>query len=89
MECTRKYGSVSYQNIADAVRKYIRNFEKERYVMSKQIICHGKTRLTALYTREKVAADMYKSAKNDKEREYYMHELEDIRAEIGNMTVCD
>lgn len=72
-----------------AVRKYIRNFEKERYVMSKQIICHGKTRLTALYTREKVAADMYKSAKNDKEREYYMHELEDIRVEIGNMTVCD
>lgn len=89
MECTRKYGSVSYQNIADAVRKYIRNFEKERYVMNKQIICHGKTRLMALYTREKVAADMYKSAKSDIEREYYTHELEDIRTEINNMTVCD
>ena len=57
--------------------------------MNKQIICHGKTRLMALYTREKVAADMYKSAKSDKEREYYTHELEDIRTEINNMTVCD
>jgi hypothetical protein len=43
----------------------------------------------ALYTREKVAADMYKSAKSDIEREYYTHELEDIRTEINNMTVCD
>ena len=66
-----------------------KNFEKERYVMNKQIICHGKARLMALYTREKVAADMYKSAKSDKEREYYTHELEDIRTEINNMTVCD
>lgn len=49
----------------------------------------GKMHLMALYVREKVANDMYKSAKNAQEKEYYKHELEDIRAEIGNMTVCD
>lgn len=43
----------------------------------------------ALYAREKVADDMYKSSKNDKEKKFYKHELENIRAEISNMTVCD
>lgn len=49
----------------------------------------GTAHLRALYAREKVADDMYKSAKSGKEKEYYKHELEDIRAEIGNMTVCN
>lgn len=49
----------------------------------------GTTHLMALYAREKVAEDMYKSSKSKKEKEFYKHELEDIRAEIGNMTVCD
>lgn len=48
----------------------------------------GTTHLMALCTREKVADDMYKSAKSEKEKEFYKHELENIRAEIGNMTVC-
>jgi hypothetical protein len=43
----------------------------------------------ALYVREKLADDMYKSAKSEKEKEFYKHELENIRAEIGNMTVCN
>lgn len=50
---------------------------------------YGKTYLIALYTREKVANDMYKSAKSEKEKRFYKHELEDIRAEIENTTVCD
>ena len=50
---------------------------------------YGKTHLMALYAREKVADDMYKSAKSGKEKEFYKHELEGIRAEIGNMTVCN
>lgn len=49
----------------------------------------GKSYLMALYVREKVADDMYNSSKNDKEKEFYKHELENIRAEISNMTVCD
>lgn len=49
----------------------------------------GKTHLMALYTREKVADDMYKSAKSEKEKEFYKHELENIRTEIDNMTICD
>lgn len=49
----------------------------------------GTTHLMALYAREKVADDMYKSSKSEKEKEFYKHELEDIRAEIGNMTVCN
>lgn len=49
----------------------------------------GTTHLMALYARKKVAEDMYKSSKSKKEKEFYKHELEDIRAEIGNMTVCD
>ena len=49
----------------------------------------GKSYLMALHVREKVADDMYKSSKNDKEKEFYKHELENIRAEISNMTVCD
>lgn len=44
---------------------------------------YGKTYLT-LYVREKVADDMYKSAKSDTEKEFYRHELESIRAEISN-----
>lgn len=48
----------------------------------------GTTHLMALCTREKVADDMYKSAKSEKEKEFYKHELENIRAEISNMTVC-
>lgn len=50
---------------------------------------YGKSHLMALYVREKIADDMYKSSKNDKEKEFYKHELENIRAEISNMTVCD
>lgn len=50
---------------------------------------YGKSYLMALYVREKVADDMYKSSKTDKEKEFYKHELENIRAEIGNLTVCD
>ena len=50
---------------------------------------YGKSCLMALYARKKVADDMYKSSKNDKEKEFYKHELENIRAEISNMTVCD
>ena len=57
--------------------------------MKKEIKSQGKTHLMALYVREKVANDMYKSAKSAKEKKYYEHELEDIRAEIGNMTVCN
>lgn len=49
---------------------------------------HGKTYLMA-YVREKVADDMYKSAKSDTEKEFYRYELESIRAEISNMTVCN
>lgn len=49
----------------------------------------GTTHLMALYVREKLADDMYKSAKSEKEKEFYKHELENIRAEIGNMTVCN
>ena len=48
-----------------------------------------KTHLMALYVREKIADDMYKSAKTGKEKEFYKHELEDIRAEISNKTVCN
>lgn len=51
--------------------------------------CQGKTHLMALYIREKVAYDMYKSAKSKKEKEFYKNELEEIRAEISNMTVAD
>lgn len=50
---------------------------------------YRKSYLMALYAREKVADDMYKSSKNDKEKEFYKHELENIRAEISNMTVCN
>ena len=50
---------------------------------------YGKSRLMALYIQEKVAYDMFKSAKNDREKEFYACELESIRAEISNMTVCD
>lgn len=50
---------------------------------------YSKSYLMALYAREKVADDMYKSSKNDKEKKFYKHELENIRAEISNMTVCD
>ena len=57
--------------------------------MKKEIKSQGKTHLMALYVREKVANDMYKSAKSAKEKKYYEQELEDIRAEIGNMTVCN
>ena len=48
----------------------------------------GTTHLMALCAREKVADDMYKSANSEKEKEFYKHELENIRAVIGNMTVC-
>ena len=47
------------------------------------------THLRALYAKEKVVDDMYKSSKSKKEKEFYKHELEDIRAEIGNITVCE
>lgn len=51
--------------------------------------CQSKTHLMALYIREKIADDMYKSAQSEKEKDYYKKELEEIRTEIGNMTVCD
>ena len=51
--------------------------------------CQGKTHLMALYVKEKVAHDMYKSAKSAKEKEFYRKDLEKIRTEIGNITVCD
>lgn len=57
--------------------------------MKKEIKTQGQTHLMALYVREKVANDMYKSAKSEKEKEFYKQELEDIRAEIDNMTVCN
>ena len=47
-----------------------------------------KTRLEALYTQEKVACDMGKSAKTEEERQYYKEELKKIRAEIDNLTAC-
>lgn len=64
--------------------------------MSKPVIlavgdggCRGKVHLMALYAREKVADDMYKSSRTAKEKEFYKKELEEVRAEIGNMMVCD
>lgn len=57
--------------------------------MKRETTVQGKTHLMALYVREKVANDMYKSAKNETEKKFYKKELEDIRAEIGNMTVCN
>lgn len=57
--------------------------------MKKETKTQGKTHLMALYVREEVANDMYKSAKSEKEKKFYKQELEDIRAEIGNMTVCN
>ena len=45
-------------------------------------------RLEALYTQEKVACDMRKSAKIEEEKEYYKDELLKIRAEIDNLTAC-
>ena len=47
-----------------------------------------KTRLETLYTQEKIACDMGKSAKTEKEKEYYKKELLKIRTEIDNLTVC-
>lgn len=44
-----------------------------------------KLRLNALYIQEKFACDMFKSAKSDKEKKFYNHELERIRLEIGNI----
>ena len=46
-----------------------------------------KTRLEALYTQEKFACDLGKSAKTKEEKEYYKKELLKIRAEIDNLTV--
>ena len=45
-----------------------------------------KTRLESLYTQEKVACDMGKSAKTEEEKEYYKKELLKIRTEIDNLT---
>lgn len=45
--------------------------------------------LEALYTQEKIACDMGKSAKSEEEKEYYKKELLKIRAEIDNLTVCN
>lgn len=47
-----------------------------------------KTRLKALYAQEKVACDMGKSAKTEKERQYYKEELKKIRTKINNLTAC-
>lgn len=47
-----------------------------------------KTRLEALYTQEKVACDMGKSAKSEEEKQYYKKELLKIREEIDNLTAC-
>lgn len=41
--------------------------------------------LNALCIQEKFAYDMFKSAKSDKEKKFYNHELERIRLEIGNI----
>ena len=57
--------------------------------MKKETKIQGKTHLMALYAREKVANDMYKSAKSEEEKKFYKQELEDIRDEIGNMTICN
>ena len=57
--------------------------------MKKETKIQGKTHLMALYVREKVANDMYKSAKSEEEKKFYKQELEDIRDEIGNMTICN
>ena len=43
------------------------------------------TRLESLYTQEKIACDMGKSAKSKKEKEFYKQELLKIRAEIDNL----
>lgn len=74
--------------------KYIKNLEL--FKMSKPVVlavgdggCRGKVHLMALYAREKVADDMYKSSRTAKEKEFYKKELEEVRAEIGNMMVCD
>lgn len=48
----------------------------------------GKTHLAALYVQEKVANDMYKSAITEEEKEYYQKELNRIRTEIENISVC-
>jgi len=44
-----------------------------------------KTRLEALYTQEKVACDMGKSAKTEEEKQYYKEELQKIRTEIDDL----
>lgn len=47
-----------------------------------------KTRLEALYVQEKIACDMGRTAKTAKEKEFYKNELQRIRAEIENLSVC-
>ena len=44
--------------------------------------------MAALYVQEKVANDMYKSAITEEEKEYYQKELNRIRTEIENISVC-
>ena len=44
-----------------------------------------KLRLNALCIQEKFAYDMFKSAKSNKEKKFYNHELERIRLEIENI----
>lgn len=40
------------------------------------------TKLEGLYVQQKIAYDMYKSSKNEKEAMYYAKELEKIMTEI-------
>lgn len=61
------------------------NFQVEVIKMKNKIKNCEKSRLNALCIQEKFAYDMFKSAKSDKEKNFYNHELERIRLEIGNI----
>lgn len=47
----------------------------------------NKIQLEALYIKEKVAYDMYKSSKSEKEKKYYKNELNNIRQEIDDIDI--
>lgn len=47
------------------------------------------TKLDALCMQRKVAEDMYKSAKSEKEKEFYQNEIDKINVEINSMVEYD
>lgn len=47
------------------------------------------TKLDALCMQKKVAEDMYKSAKSEKEKEFYQNEIDKISVEINSMVEYD